>query len=199
MKAFKWKLNPYHERALDNREFDIDRSNDGWTLFWNSEEKRKHPDCKACMSGLIKSLEDCLKTGNYVIDVPNLKSCYKTVFTAPSYQPINYLVRTVLKNYMERYGETEAYGKIGGFGRGGTRVLFFYEDTQEKATEKKEQLIELVEDLDLIGKITETKACDYMLDHINLDKKLEYKVRRPDILLQKVKDQKKSADEGIIL
>lgn len=199
MKTFNWKLNPNHERALEKLELDIDGSNDGWTIFWNSEEKRKHPDCNSCMSGLIKSLEDCLKTGNDTIDVSMLKDCYKTVFTALPYRPINYLVRTILKNYIEKYGETEAHGKLGGFGKGGTRVLFFYEDTQEKAAEKKEQLIELVEDLNLIGMITETKACEYMHNHTNLNKTSESKIRRPDILLQKLKEMKNAYDKGVCL
>lgn len=194
MEDFKWFLHQNHKRALDSPEFDIDGSNDGWTLFWNSEEKRNSMDCEACMSTLIKKVKESTKPGK--IDLSMLKDCYKVVFTASVDNPINYLIKGILKEYVERYSDsTEVHGKLGGYGKGGTRVLFFYENSSGESAERKKQLIDLVEDLDLIGKITESRACDYMLDHINLDKTQKSKVRRPEIFLQRLKNNKVSYDK----
>lgn len=196
MKELKWILHPNHKRALENPKFDIDGYNDGWTLFHNSEKKRSNPNCSNCMSTLIKKVEESLKSGKET-DLSVLKDCYKVVFTALPRYPINYLRDVLIKCYNPRYGNTtEFYGKFGGSGRGGSRVLFFYENTPEDVAERKKQLIELVEDKDLIGMVTEVKACDYMFNHINLDESLKSKVRGPEIFLQMLKEYKKAYDQG---
>lgn len=190
MNEFKWSLHPNHKKALDDYNLDVDGQNDGWTLFLNSEKKRNSLNCGTCMSTLIKEVEESLKSGNK-IDLSMLKDCYKVVFTVSVSHPINYLIREILINYNQKYcNTTEFYGKLGSSGGGGSRVLFFYENSQKDVTERKKQLVELVEDLDLIGKVTETRACDYMFNHINLDETLKSKVRKPDVFLQKLKQTK---------
>lgn len=191
MKKLRYMWHPNHVKILENPQFDKDGLNDGWTGLYNSEEKMNQIDCGKCLSTLIGEVEKSMKSGKK-IDASVLKDCYKVVFTVEVNYPINYLVREVLAKYDERYGDsTEFHGKLGSSGRGGSRVILFYENSPEDVAERKEQLVELVDDLNLIGMISETRACEYMFHHLNLDKDFKSRVRYPEILLQKLKKNKR--------
>lgn len=179
-------LHRNHKRALQNKEFDKEGYNDGWTVFWNLDKKNRKRKCGPCVSTLIEKVELSLKNKEKA-DISIIKNCYKVIFTTANEYPINYLINGMFEGYRQKYGHLEVRGKLGGYGKDSSRHIIFYESSKVNALKKMEQLLDIVYERKLKGVISDQKACGFISDHVNIDETLKSEVKNPEEFLQKLK------------
>lgn len=192
MQKVRWFLHRNHKRVLENKEFDRDDYNEGWTPFWNFKEKKSLNKCRNCVSTLIEKVENY---SDEAIDLSVLKDCYKVIFTVSKEFPINYIAKEIFLPYCEVHIDSEFHGKLGGYGEG--RHLLFFGNSLEDMTEKKEQLQNLKKFNGLEGVIYHQRACGFMYEYLTVDDSLKSKVTNPELFLQRLKRLKKVQDKAL--
>lgn len=186
MQIWNWEngeggYNPSHKRALENKLFDRPPYNEGWTSF--GHEKAEIKDCRTCRETLEERVKKFMQDGE-AIDTTFLKSCLKPLLTVPANMPINVL-NFVLVKYAEKYPDNIVYGKFGGSGHDGERILLFYEEDMEGVEQRLEELQTILDEFNMPGKLSYSTACDFMLYHLKIGEKT--KVRQPEFLLEELK------------